>query len=301
MPQPWPAPVENVRRRADGQAGEQFILAAPGLAAATVGADGQVGDQADAHATASGGLLGAFQAARDQPLAEGVEADVVAVFLGEAQECRALRAAPLLWPMAPVEVFASGGTRGLDRFETAVVLQGFTARLAETEEVGVLRVLTVAEVVVQGTQQAVFGLGCGGPVDQGVLFEGVQLVGQTAGLDGIAHLALTQDAAGRCVQAIEKQTARRRVRAVALGVGAEHRVHRADRQGVGPAFGGRAGQVFQRQGVAEPAVAEAAQGVQLGAQAPGTWGLTVDGIGDAVAVTRATARVKAWSAICTWW
>jgi hypothetical protein len=52
---------------------QQFILAAPGLAAAAVGAYRQVGDQADAHAAATGGLLCALQAAGDQPLAEGIK------------------------------------------------------------------------------------------------------------------------------------------------------------------------------------------------------------------------------------
>ena len=75
--------VENVRRRADGEDGEQFVLATPGLAATAVGADRQVGDQANAHAAAAGGCLRALQATGDQPLAEGEEADAPGVFFGE--------------------------------------------------------------------------------------------------------------------------------------------------------------------------------------------------------------------------
>ncbi|RMT89811.1 hypothetical protein ALP39_04884 [Pseudomonas marginalis pv. marginalis] len=147
-----------------------------------------------------------------------------------------------------------------------------------------LRMLAVAEVFIQGAQQALLGVGGGGPVDQGVLLQRVQLLLQTERLDGAAHFTFAEDAAGRGIQAVEEQPARRRIRAVASGVGAEHRVHRADRQGIRTAFGGRTGQVLQGQGVAEATIAEAAQRVQLGTQAPGTGGLAVDGFGDAVAV-----------------
>ena len=64
---------------------------------------------------------------------------------------------------------------------------------------------------------------------------------------------------------------------------AEHGMQRADRQRIGAAFAGDPGQVFQRLGVAEAAIAWAAQGIQLHAQAPGARDRAVDGIADAVA------------------
>ncbi len=102
--------VENVRWRANGEGGEQFVLAAPGLAATAIGTNGQVGDQANAHAAAAGGGLRALQATGDQPLAEGEEADAASVLFGEFGQGSAARVAPLRRPLTPVEAFAPGGT-----------------------------------------------------------------------------------------------------------------------------------------------------------------------------------------------
>jgi hypothetical protein len=76
-------------------------------------------------------------------------------------------------------------------------------------------------------------------------------------------------------------------------------MHRADRQGIGAAFGGTARQLFQRQAVAIAAIAGAAQAVQLHCQAPAArwrfgWHLPAwqrDG---------ATARVKVRPSMANW-
>ncbi|MND90508.1 hypothetical protein D3C80_825930 [compost metagenome] len=77
-----PGAVEDVGWRAYFQARQQFVLAAPGLAAGTVGTHRQVGDQAHGHAVAAGRFLGALQATFGQPLAEGVELDLGRVGIG---------------------------------------------------------------------------------------------------------------------------------------------------------------------------------------------------------------------------
>ena len=77
-----------------------------------------------------------------------------------------------------------------------------------------------------------------------------------------------------------------------MGVAAEHRMQRTDRQRLGTTFAGHPGQIFQRLGIAEPAIAGAAQRVQLHAQAPGTRDRTVDGIADAVAARRCHGQGK---------
>ncbi|MCY1415680.1 hypothetical protein D9M71_311720 [compost metagenome] len=56
----------------------------------------------------------------------------------------------------------------------------------------------------------------------------------------------------------------------------------ADRQRLGATFTGHPGKVLQRLGVTKPAIAGAAQGIQLHAQAPGTGDRVIHGIGDAV-------------------
>ena len=199
--------VENVRWRAHGQVGQQFVLTAPGLATAAIGTHRQVGDQADAHAAATGGLLRALKATGDQPLGEGEIADFVAVFLGELRQGRALRRAPGFGPLAPVQVLTGGSTLGLYGFEAAVVFQGFAAGLAEALKVGMLGMRAVAEVFIQCAQQALLGLGGGRPVDQRELFQGMQLLSQPGSFDGVAHLTFTEDARRRSIQAVEKQAA----------------------------------------------------------------------------------------------
>ncbi len=145
-----PGAVEDIGRRADGEFGQQFVLPAPGLAAATIGTDGEVGDQADAHAAAPGRVLRAFQATGDQPLTEGVETDFLRLFLGEAGECRAAWMAPFLGPMAPVAAFVASDSPGLQRFETAVVFQGFAAGQAEAVEILAEGMVAQPETIVQG-------------------------------------------------------------------------------------------------------------------------------------------------------
>jgi hypothetical protein len=64
---------------------------APGLAAAIVGTDGQVGDEADGHARFTGALLGAGQLARRLPLQEQVELHLGRMLLGKGAHFQRLR------------------------------------------------------------------------------------------------------------------------------------------------------------------------------------------------------------------
>ena len=106
----------------------------------------------------------------------------------------------------------------MNGFEAAVVFQGFATGVAKTAEVGVQRVFALAEAFIQRLQQPLLGFGGGGPVDQARSSRCLQLVGQAGGIDGGAHRTLAEDRPGRAVQAVEKQTAGRRIRAVAPGV-----------------------------------------------------------------------------------
>ncbi len=84
-----------------------------------------------------------------------------------------------------------------------MIFQGFAAGVAETAEVFMQRMLTLAEAVVQGTQDFLLGLGGDRPVDQRLLLQGAQLIGQAGGVDGGAQRAFTEDGARRGVQAVE--------------------------------------------------------------------------------------------------
>ncbi|MNO88457.1 hypothetical protein D3C76_799070 [compost metagenome] len=141
--------VENVRWRANGEGGEQFVLATPGLAATAIGTHGQVGNQANAHAAAAGGGLRALQAPGDQPLAEGEEADAPGILFGEFGQGGAARVAPLLRPFTPIEALPLGQACLLNGFEAAMIFQRFTPGMTKAAEVGVQRMFALHEAFVQ--------------------------------------------------------------------------------------------------------------------------------------------------------
>ncbi|MNH13983.1 hypothetical protein D3C79_735690 [compost metagenome] len=115
---------------------------------------------------------------------------------------------------------------------------------------------------------------------------------QLTGFNGHAHGAITEQRRGAGIEAVEKQPAGRRVRAVALGVAGEHGVQGADRQGIGTALGGAAHQRFEGQAVTIATVVGATQAVQLGTQAPAARRRCVEGIGNAVAACRCYGQGK---------
>ncbi|MNP02502.1 hypothetical protein D3C76_943560 [compost metagenome] len=125
-----------------------------------------------------------------------------------------------------------------------------------------------------------------GPVDQGLLFELLELFLQPQGLDRHTHGAFAQQGGRAGVHAVEPQAAGRRIRTVAPGIAGEHGVQRADGQGIGATLGGAAGQLLQRQAVAETAITGTAQAVELGADAPAAGCRGVQGILQAEAACR---------------
>ncbi|MNZ77012.1 hypothetical protein D3C78_955350 [compost metagenome] len=183
-------------------------------------------------------------------------------------------------------MFTPGGARLLDGLEAAVVFQRFASGVTKAAEVFVQGVFTLDETFVQRLQQPMLGFGGGRPVNQRTLFQRLEFNGQPGCIDGGTQRAFAENGAGGAVKAVEKQTAGRRIRAVALGVTGKHRMQRADRQRLGTTLAGYPGEVLQRLGVTKPAVAGAAQAIQLHAQAPGSGDRVVHGIGHAVATGR---------------
>ena len=278
--------IEDVGRRANGQRGEQLILKTPGLTATAIGTDREVGDQANTHASTACSGLGAFQAAVDQPLAKGEVADALGVLLGECAEGSATRVVPVLGPFAPVKAFATGGAHFLNGFKAAVVFQRIATGVTETGEVGVQRMVASDKAFIQGLQEFLFGVGGSWPIDQFQVFELRELRRQACAVDGIAQGALAENRAGCGIQGIQKQTTGWRIRAVSPGVGAEHRVHRADRQCIGTALAGNPGQFFQGLSITKTAIAGPTQAIQLHAQTPGAGERVVDCIADTEATFR---------------
>ena len=79
-PQFWPVGAQQVGRRADGQADQGLVLPAPAMAAAGIGADGEVGDQADRHAgVARARACAAARLLVGAELHVGVQRDLVGV------------------------------------------------------------------------------------------------------------------------------------------------------------------------------------------------------------------------------
>lgn len=116
----------------------------------------------------------------------------------------------------------------VQRLETAMVLQRFAGIGAKTVEIGLLRVLALAEVVEQLAQQALTRLRHGRPVDQVQSLEALQLLAESARLDGLTHRPFAENGARRCVQHVVKQAAGGRVGTVLIDMRTEHGMHRAD-------------------------------------------------------------------------
>ncbi len=155
------------------------------------------------HAGAGGGLR-ALQAARDQPLAEGEEADAPGILFGECRQFGAARIAPGFRPLPPVEVFTPGGARLLDGFEATVVFQRFAGGVTKTAEVFVQRMFALDETFVQRLQQPMLGFGGGRPVNQRSLFQRLEFNGQPGCIDGGAQCAFAENGARGAVKAVEK-------------------------------------------------------------------------------------------------
>ena len=265
-----PVAIEDVRWRAHAQGGQHFVLPAPGLAAAAVGAHGQVADQPDGHARAARRRLCTFQAAGDEPLAECVEAHFVGVFFGEALHGRVFRRAVLLGPLPPmlrVTVLVEQG--GVQSFEPAMVLQRLATGFAEAGEVLPQGIAAGHEVFIERAQQALTRLGHGRPIDQIECFELPQRPLEPAGFDGQAQRFFAENGARRGVQDVVEEPTGGRIGAVLIAAPDEHGVQRADAQRVRPMCRGTACQGFQRQGIAQATVAGAPQAIELDGDAPG--------------------------------
>ncbi len=144
-----PLAIEHVRWRTDSDPGQQLVLTRPGLAAGAIGAHGQVGDQADAHASATGRGLGRFQSMGDQPLAEGVITQLIGLFEGETGHRALVRAAQFVRPGAPVAAAAFAQTLRMDGLEAAMLLERFAAGGAKCLETFPQRGGGLAKVFVQ--------------------------------------------------------------------------------------------------------------------------------------------------------
>ncbi len=94
--------------------------------------------------------------------------------------------------MAPVERFAGSRAHSLHRFKATVIFQGFTAGLAETQEIGMLRMLAVAGVFVQRAQQALLALAAAGQSIRVRRSSACSSILQTKGVDGVAHFTFAE-------------------------------------------------------------------------------------------------------------
>ncbi len=151
-----PERVVDVRRRAGVEAVEDLGLAHPRVAAAGVGAHGEIGDQPHGHAGGARAVLGGLQPLRGEPLQEGVIADLLRILGLEGGYRRAVWRAQRHRPLAPVGcrlpphvISIISGLRqqaGLDGLEAGVGQQPAAAPRAEGGE-GLLGVCAKQGVV----------------------------------------------------------------------------------------------------------------------------------------------------------
>ncbi len=167
--------VEQVRWAAHGDRGQQLFLPTPGLAATTIRAHGDIGDQADLHARVAALCLGRGQPFAGQPLGEGVELHVLGMAFGEFGHGRVPGVAILLRPMLPARRGSALGEGGMQSFEATMVFQRLATVAAEGLETFPQLAAGGAEIQVQGAQQAQAQLGQRRPVDQLQLLQALGL------------------------------------------------------------------------------------------------------------------------------
>ncbi len=128
--------VQRVRRRADRQALQEVLWPAPAVAAAAIGADREIADQADRHAAGFRRRLRALQAQIGQPLQPQMEGDFVHIRFSECADFGTERIAKRRRPVLPVpERRAHREEVRLQRFKTGVIAQAGTALGNETSAV----------------------------------------------------------------------------------------------------------------------------------------------------------------------
>lgn len=273
--------VEHVRRRAHRQADQQILLPAPRMAAGAVGADREVGDQADRHAGIFGGALRGGQLARRRPLQEAVEIHGVGVVAGEGAHRQVRRRPVGRGPVLPVvQRRMCLAQVGVERLEVRVVEQAAALAGVVGEHVFVPAARGAVsggglhpQAAMQRAQHRQPRGGAGGPVDQGIRLQPGAVVRQA----GVAHRlprGLGAEQRGRVDHpCVEEQPARWRVRGVAMRVRTEHGVHGAQCQRVGAVPRQAARQQAGRGVVAQPRrergpLAVVAQAVELRGAAP---------------------------------
>ena len=278
--------VEQIRWTTHGDRGQQLFLTTPGLAAATVGAHRDIGDQADLHARFPALRLGRGQPLAGQPLGKGIELHVLGMAFGELGHGRIPGIAILLGPMLPAGRGIALSEGGMQGFEAAMVFQSIATVAAEGLEALAQLTAGSAEVQVQGAQQAQTQLCQSRPIDQ---LQSLQALGfrlQAGALHGLADGLGAEDQLRRGVEHVEEHPTRRGVGAVATAVGAEHCMQRTDGQGVGALVAcglGKMHQALQITGAAAPFAPEA---VELHGQPPETGLLVTGGVGDGEAAFR---------------
>ncbi|MDT4819018.1 hypothetical protein FQZ97_521250 [compost metagenome] len=268
--------VVQVRRRAGMEAGQDFLLAGPRLAAARVGADRQVADHAHRHAGVARSALRTRHAIGGEPLQEGVVGHVVGVVAGKGRHRGVGGRAQRDRPAAPVRgrsvvhaIAGHGEPLRLDRFIAGMRMQ---CRAAAGTEGGAVvqrrawqqRIAPLPEPVQHGVAQR---RQCD-PVDFRERFQRRQLPADAERRNRRLQRLLAEHRGGIGVQRVQEQPAGGRVRAVALRQRGKAGMQRVDRDRVGVQGGSAGAAPGQRGQVAHAAVGAAAQAVELHREPP---------------------------------
>src|SRR5690606_3167532 len=123
--------IEQIGRCADADPGEQLLLPGPPEAAGRVGAYGHVGYQPYAHPGFPGAVLSPGQTALGQPLAEGVELQLLRMLTNKLAHFRRPGLTPVRRPASPARPFALFQQVLLEGLMAAVQLQLLAALQAK--------------------------------------------------------------------------------------------------------------------------------------------------------------------------
>ncbi len=179
--------AENVGRRTNADRRQKFLLARPRLTAATVGANGQIGQQADLHASIVCRLAGPLQTAHGQPLRKGMEANLLAMPGSKLLHGSIVRIVVALRPAAPVRRLLLLHHEVLQGLEAAMLGEGLASLADEVIEVALQGFVLTGEVGMELAQKLNFQLRTCAPVDQVQGLQARHLLAKQTLLDGGDH------------------------------------------------------------------------------------------------------------------
>ena len=238
-------------------------------------ADREVGDQANSHPGLFCRALCGGKRTIGDPLQKAMERSLARIRLCEPCHFRACRVAPRFGPIAPIPGRPIGGK--------SCCVQCFKLRMSgKQRSPGRAKLRKIRgqrhrracgeigrrEILEQAPEDRHFGARGLAPVDQSLLLQFGRRCSHAGVMSRFRYASVAEQCSRVGMKGIVEEPARRRIRAEMVWIGSKQRVHGAERDGVCPKAGSLAGKRDDAGGVADAAIAGAAQAVGLHREPP---------------------------------